>query len=50
MENLFAIKYSYLIPLLPLLGAAIAGFLCTGKRKTLAHWPIWISVGTSAVL
>ncbi len=50
MEHLFAIKHSYLIPLLPLLGAAIAGFLCTGKRKTLAHWPIWISVGISAIL
>ena len=50
MEHLFAIKYSWLIPLLPLLGAAIAGFLCTGKRKALAHWPIWISVGISAIL
>ena len=50
MEQLFAIKYSYLIPLLPLLGAAIAGFLCTGARKHLAHWPIWIGVGASAVL
>jgi NADH-quinone oxidoreductase subunit L len=50
MEHLFAVKYSYLIPLLPLLGAAVAGLLCTGRRKTLAHWPIWITVGASAAL
>ena len=50
MEDLFAVKYSYLIPLLPLLGALIAGFLCTGARKKLAHWPIWISVLISAVM
>ena len=46
----FAIQYSYLIPLLPLIGAAIAGFLCTGPRKTLAHWPIWLGVGASAAI
>ena len=50
MEQLFAIQYAYLIPLLPLIGAVIAGFFCTGGRKTLAHWPIWIGVGASAVL
>ncbi len=50
MEQLFAVKHSYLIPLLPLLAAAIAGFLCTGSRKKLAHWPIWIGVGISAIL
>src|SRR5687768_8759016 len=46
----FVIDHSYLIPLLPLIGAAIAGFGCTGNRKHLAHWPIWIGVGASAVM
>src|SRR6185503_9008412 len=46
----FVIEHSYLIPLLPLIGAAIAGFGCTGPRKHLAHWPIWIGVGISAVM
>ena len=50
MEELFAVKFAYLIPLLPLLGAAVAGFLCTGRRKTLAHWPIWLGVGASAAI
>jgi NADH-quinone oxidoreductase subunit L len=50
MENLFPIKHSYLIPLLPLIGAAIAGFGCTGARKRFAHWPIWITVAGSAAL
>ncbi len=50
MEQLFAIQHAYLIPLLPLIGAVIAGFFCTGERKTLAHWPIWIGVGASAIL
>ena len=50
MEHLLAVKFSYLIPLLPLAGALLAGFLCTGTRKKLAHWPIWLGVLGSAVL
>jgi NADH-quinone oxidoreductase subunit L len=50
MDEIFSIQHSYLIPLLPLIGAAIAGFGCTGVRKKYAHWPIWIGVGCSAVL
>ena len=39
----------WLIPLLPLIGACIAGFF--GKwLKGQSHWPIWLSVGASAVL
>ncbi len=50
MEELFAVNYPYLIPLLPLLGAAIAGFACTGSRKRFAHWPIWLGVLSSALI
>jgi NADH-quinone oxidoreductase subunit L len=50
MQDLLAIKLAWLIPLLPLIGAAIAGF--TGPRwlKGRSHWPIWIGVGGAAVL
>jgi len=50
MEQLFAVKYSYLIPLLPLLGAVAAGFLGARWLKDRAHWAIWITVGGSAAL
>src|SRR5688572_22883432 len=50
MEDLFAIKHSYLIPLLPLLGAMIAGFFGARWLKGQSHWPIWIGVGASAIL
>jgi NADH-quinone oxidoreductase subunit L len=50
MESLFAIQYSYLIPLLPLLGAAVAGLLGAKWLKGQSHWPIWLGVGASAVL
>src|SRR5688572_15087373 len=44
------IDHSYLIPLLPLLGAAAAGFLGARYLKGLSHWPIWLGVGAAAVL
>ena len=50
MESLFAIKYSWLIPLLPLVGAAISGFFGARWLKGRSHWPIWLGVGGSAVL
>jgi NADH-quinone oxidoreductase subunit L len=46
----FVIRHSYLIPLLPLLGAAVAGFFGARYLKGNSHWPIWIGVGGSAVL
>src|SRR5687767_10910326 len=46
----FVIRHSYLIPLLPLLGAAVAGFFGARYLKQNSHWPIWIGVGGSAVL
>ncbi len=50
METLFPIQYSYLIPLLPLLGAVIAGFFGAKILRGQSHWPIWIGVGLSAIL
>lgn len=50
MAELFAIKYSFLIPLLPLCGAAIAGLFGARFLRQQSHWPIWIGVGISAIL
>ncbi len=50
MSDLFAVQYSWLIPLLPLLGAAVAGFFGARWLKGQSHWPIWIGAGASAVL
>ncbi len=44
------IHHSYLIPLLPLIGAVLAGFFGDRFLKGKAHWPIWIGVGGSLVL
>ena len=50
MEHLFAVKYAWLIPLLPLLGAAVSGFFGARWLKAKSHWPIWIGVGCSAII
>ena len=41
---------SWLIPLLPLLGAIVAGFAGKKYLRGASHWPIWLTVGASAVL
>ncbi|MBC7783593.1 MAG: NADH-quinone oxidoreductase subunit L [Burkholderiales bacterium] len=46
----FVIEHSYLIPLLPLLGALAAGLLGAKVLKHNSHWPIWIGVGASALM
>lgn len=46
----FVIHYSWLIPLFPLVGALISGFLGAKWLKQKSHLPIWIGVGISAVL
>jgi NADH-quinone oxidoreductase subunit L len=46
----FVIKNSWLIPILPLIGAAVAGFFGARWLRGQSHWPIWIGVGASAVL
>ena len=46
----FVIQHSYLIPLLPLIGAAAAGFFGARYLRQNSHWPIWLGVGASAVL
>src|SRR3954464_9042891 len=50
MEHLWQVQYSFLIPLLPLAGAIIAGFLGARFLKQHSHWPIWIGVGISAII
>ena len=50
MHDLFPVQHAYLIPLLPLLGAVIAGFFGARWLKQQSHWPIWIGVGASAAL
>src|SRR6266550_2458892 len=46
----FVNEHSYLIPLLPLIGAAAAGFFGARHLKQNSHWPIWLGVGVSALL
>jgi NADH-quinone oxidoreductase subunit L len=50
MAELFSVKYSYLIPLLPIIGACVSGFFGAKWLKQQSHWPIWLGVGASAVL
>ncbi len=50
MDQYFEFKYSFLIPLLPLIGAALAGFFGAKWLKGKSHWPIWLGVGAAAVL
>ncbi len=50
MDGLLAVKFCWLIPLLPLVGAAIAGFFGARWLKQQSHWPVWIGVAASAVL
>ena len=46
----FVIDYSWLIPLLPLIGAVVSGFFGAKWLKGQSHWPIWLTVGASAVM
>jgi len=46
----FVIDHSYLIPLLPLLGALVAGLFGAKYLKGASHLPIWAGVGASAVM
>src|SRR5882724_7198483 len=50
MESNLAVKFSFLIPLLPLIGACISGFFGARWLKQNSHWPIWIGVGLSAII
>ena len=46
----FVINHSYLIPLLPLLGAIVAGLFGAKGLKQQSHWPVWLGVGAAAVM
>jgi NADH-quinone oxidoreductase subunit L len=50
MDSLWTIQHSWLIPLLPLIGAAIAGLFGAKFLRQQSHWPIWLGVGASAVI
>ncbi|HRK29691.1 MAG TPA: NADH-quinone oxidoreductase subunit L [Tepidisphaeraceae bacterium] len=50
MQDLWIVQHSYLIPLLPLIAACIAGFFGARILKGQSHWPIWLGVGAIAVL
>jgi NADH-quinone oxidoreductase subunit L len=50
MNDLLPVKLAILIPLLPLIGAAIAGFFGAKWLRGKSHWPIWLGVGGSAIL
>ena len=44
------LNHPYLIPLLPLAGAVVAGFFGARHLRGRSHWPIWLGVGASALL
>jgi NADH-quinone oxidoreductase subunit L len=46
----FVIDHSYLIPLLPLIAAVVAGFFGSQYLKGRSHLPVWIAVGIAALL
>jgi len=50
MGDLFPVQHAYLIPLLPLLAAAVLGLFGARVLRGRSHWLIWGSVGASAVL
>jgi NADH-quinone oxidoreductase subunit L len=43
------VENSWLIPLLPLLGAVVAGLFGARWLRGQSHWPIWLGVGISAL-
>src|SRR5439155_3113682 len=48
--NVPALQYLWLIPVLPLIGAAISGFFGARWLKGQSHWPIWLGVGGAAII
>src|SRR5690349_21101807 len=50
MDHLPALHYLWLIPVLPLIGAAVSGFFGARWLKQQSHWPIWLGVGGAALI
>src|SRR3954466_10831809 len=50
MDHLPALQSLWLIPVLPLIGAAISGFFGARWLKQQSHWPIWLGVGGAALI
>src|SRR5256885_9492495 len=48
--DLPALQYLWLIPVLPLIGAAVSGFFGARWLKQQSHWPIWLGVGGAALI
>src|SRR5687767_10889253 len=44
------VSSSWLIPVLPLVGAVIAGLFGARWLRGQSHWPIWVGVGASAFI
>ena len=49
MNDIVSVQYAYLIPLLPLIGAVIAGFFGKTILKGQSHLPIWAGVGAIVI-
>ncbi|MFN4241610.1 MAG: NADH-quinone oxidoreductase subunit L [Tepidisphaerales bacterium] len=50
MADGFPVQHAYLIPLLPMVAAAVVLLLGSKVLRQQSHWPVWLGVGGSAVL
>ncbi len=50
MLELLPVKLAWLIPLAPLIAAAVVGLFGARFLREKSHWPIWLGVGCSAAL
>jgi NADH-quinone oxidoreductase subunit L len=50
MTDLFPVQHAWLIPLLPLIAAAVVALLGARLLKGQSHWPVWLGLAASAAL